>query len=120
MGGQIRGQINHKGNGSFLKKHNDAKRTTCVITDKDWVEQDVIEGELPHATLICLFHTLRTFLEVLEEMAYSVNETEYATHRDALMHWACPSVRDILLSNCYLELCALCSLMLRVCLLREL
>ena len=67
------------------------------MADKDLKEQDVIRNELPNASiLICLFHTLRTFireitcdkmgitagqrvtcLELIQKLAYSSSEDEY-------------------------------------------
>ena len=80
-------------------KHNDeaAKKVRIVMTDKDMTERDVLAQKFPAAQLlICLFHTLRTFrreitmekmgitagqrnlyLDLLQQMAYSVSEEEY-------------------------------------------
>ena len=43
-------------------KWNDAKKTRCVMVDKDMTERNIITEKLPNANLlICLFHTLRSF-----------------------------------------------------------
>ncbi len=80
-------------------KHNAeaAKNVRIVMTDKDMTERDVLAKKFPSAQLlICLFHTLRTFrreftmekmgitagqrnlyLDLLQQMAYSVSEEKY-------------------------------------------
>lgn len=82
----------------LFKKHNPAwTQTKTIMTDKDMVERDTFKEEFPQAkTLLCLFHTLRTFrreittekmgistgerstcLEIAQKMAYAKNEDEY-------------------------------------------
>ena len=85
--------------GRYLQNsNNEVARTRVVMADKDIKERDVLKECLPDAViLICLFHTLRSFrreiscekmgitsgqrqlsLELVQKMAYSSTEEEYA------------------------------------------
>ena len=86
-----------------FKKRNDCwPKVQVIMADKDMTERDVLCEKLPSADiLICLFHTLRSFrreismekmgisaaertvsLELLQKIAYSRSEEEYALHYD--------------------------------------
>jgi zinc finger SWIM domain-containing protein 3 len=76
------------------------EKTKVIITDKDFVERNVLRASFPNAALhLCLFHTLLTFgrevttakmsirtqeretaLAILSRLAYSRNEEEYEDH----------------------------------------
>ena len=55
-------------------KHNHITNTKCIMADKDMTEREVLaEKILNAAIMICLFHTLRTFLREItaEKMGIS-------------------------------------------------
>jgi zinc finger SWIM domain-containing protein 3 len=82
---------------TFKQRNRNWTLTRLVMADKDMGERSVFKSCFPNATmLICLFHTLRTFrrelacnkigitqqqrelcLDLLQKIAYSVNEDEY-------------------------------------------
>ena len=82
---------------TFKKLNPKWNNIRVVMADKDLKERGIIKKEFPNAsTLICLFHTLRTFrreitcdkmgitagqratcLELIQKLAYSSSEEEY-------------------------------------------
>ena len=82
----------------IFKKYNSAwSSVRVVMSDKDMTERQVLKASFPDAdTLICLFHTLKSFrreilvekmgitsgqrslcLELLQQLAYAFNEEKY-------------------------------------------
>ena len=89
----------------IFKKHNPSwKNTKTIMTDKDFMERSVYKQEFQCAELqLCLFHVLRSIkreiitekmnirleqkehcLEIIQKIAYSPNEEEYAKNLENL------------------------------------
>ena len=97
----------------IFKKHNpNWSKTRTIMSDKDFIERDVLKSEFPQASiLICLFHVLRTFrrevtceklgitsaerilaLEILQKMSYSKSSDEYTELLKELKEARLPAV----------------------------
>lgn len=89
----------------FKDQNPNWDKVITVMSDKDFVEREVIKKEIPQAKLkICLFHVLRTFrreitaektgvnkrqriniLEILQKIAYSTSLEQYEANKAVLM-----------------------------------
>ena len=102
-----------------LKKNENWSSIECIMSDKDMTERDVLIEHLPNAKLlICLFHTLRSMrreisseklgisqaermmcLEILNKMAYTQDDDEYARLHEQLQQCAPRPVLEYFNSN---------------------
>lgn len=104
----------------IFQKHNpNWEKTKTIMSDKDFIERDVLKSKFPEASiLICLFHVLRTFrreitcnklgitsaervlaLEIIQKMAYAKTNDEYLELYQDLKGAKLPSVTQYFETN---------------------
>ena len=103
----------------FIVKNESWEKTKVIMSDKDFVEMEVFKDCFTNASLlICLYHTLRSFrrevtcekmgitsaerlhtLEILEKIAYTKNDPEYAENVESLQKTKFKSVADYYYEN---------------------